>query len=223
MVRSLLRQSSSSKSWNLYIGLVLLGINAALGYVVAVYGPLPGDVWALSEFQSLNNSFISNAAILAQWVGRTDVIAGSLAASWIFFLIVGWMRELGASIMIPLADLAGQAVKILVGRDRPDLALSVLGSDSYGFPSGHTIHAVVFLGFAMYLADLHLHVLWFRRLVQIWIGILVIVVSAGRVYIGVHWPSDVIGGVSFGLLFLLAAIWIVKGSKQACPATTIGQ
>ena len=94
----------------------------------------------------------------------------------------------------------------MVGRDRPDLALSVLASDSYGFPSGHTIHAVVFLGFAMYLADLHLHVVWFRRLVQIWIGIVVIVVSAGRVYIGVHWPSDVIGGLVFGFIYLMIAL-----------------
>lgn len=220
---SVLRQSSSSKNWNLHIGIVLLGINAALSYIATVYGPLPGDVWALSAFQSLNNSVILNTAILSQWVGRPDVIAGSLAASWIFFLKIGWMRELAASSMIPLADLAGQGVKILVGRDRPDLALSVLVGDSSGFPSGHTIHAVVFLGFVMYLADLHLHILWVRRLVQILIGIVVIVVSASRVYLGVHWPSDVIGGFSFGFLFLLVAIWIVRGSKRARPATTRGQ
>ena len=201
--------------------MVLLAINVVLGYLAVVRGPLPGDIWVLSGFQSLNNPAIQNLAILSAWIGRPEIIAASLAFIWIFFLRIGWMRELGASMIIPIADLAGQGVKILVDRDRPDSALSVIAADSSGFPSGHTIHAVVFLGFLMYLADLHLHILWVRRLFQVLVGTAVLVVSASRVYIGVHWPSDVVGGFSFGFLFLFVAIWIVKGSKRTWLARTL--
>ena len=104
-------------------------------------------------------------------------------------------------------------MKVLVGRDRPELLLFQPGPESAAFPSGHAIHVVLFFGFLVYLCHLHLHRAWLRRTLQALMVLGILTMSASRVYMGFHWPSDVIGGYLFGALFLLLLVWAVKGLK----------
>jgi undecaprenyl-diphosphatase len=97
-------------------------------------------------------------------------------------------------------------LKLLFARARPDLTLAVRTSSGYSFPSGHAMMSLVTFGALVYAllraSD--------RRAVQS-VGAAaaltaVLAISVSRVYLGVHWISDIAGGWAAGLLWLATSI-----------------
>ncbi|MBN1484543.1 MAG: phosphatase PAP2 family protein [Chloroflexia bacterium] len=111
------------------------------------------------------------------------------------------------------------AVKELCGQPRPDLyapqQVQVLyEAGGYGFPSGHTQTAVVIWG---YLAAR------FRRS-WLWVlaGLLMVLIPLSRMYLGVHFPSDVLGGYLIGLAVLLLYLWLEPRSSAWLAQLRLG-
>lgn len=100
------------------------------------------------------------------------------------------------------------AVKDLVGRARPPVALRLVGESGFAFPSGHTITAMVVWGAAALLLGAMARG-WARTAIHA-VGALVILgVGLSRLYLGVHWATDVLAGWALGaawLAFLLRRI-----------------
>ncbi len=92
-------------------------------------------------------------------------------------------------------------LKLLVGRDRPDLERLVDGT-GYSFPSGHVLAAVTLWGLLPPLVALTTNRRWIWWLTTATSGLLIAGISASRIYLGVHWFSDVIGGLLIGWLYL---------------------
>ncbi|MBI5928527.1 MAG: phosphatase PAP2 family protein [Chloroflexi bacterium] len=89
-------------------------------------------------------------------------------------------------------------LKQLFERPRPEVFPPLTTAGGYSFPSGHTMNAMAFYGLvAVWLWRTH------YRGWAIVAGAWVVMVAISRVYLGVHYPSDVIGAIAFG------AIWIV--------------
>lgn len=103
--------------------------------------------------------------------------------------------------------LSGQA-KLWVGRPRPELADHLVQVSGLSFPSGHaTNSAIVYLT----LASLAGQVVRGRRIRAYAFGAAILLVGAigtSRVYLGVHWPSDVLAGWSAGTAWALMWWWI---------------
>jgi undecaprenyl-diphosphatase len=131
-------------------------------------------------------------------IGASLVLAGYFA-----------LRRRYADIGILAASLAGAQLisavaKFFIARPRPDLVSHEAEIYSASFPSGHTLMATVtYVTFAMLLAadfsdrrvrDYLLAVSW----------IVAFAVGASRVYLGVHWPSDVLAGWAVGALWMIA-------------------
>jgi undecaprenyl-diphosphatase len=99
------------------------------------------------------------------------------------------------------------AAKWAVDRPRPNLA-------PWGFPSGHVLSLVVFFGLLVYV----LHAVRARRAWR-WLSVtggagVVLAVAFSRLYLDVHWLSDVAGGFALGLAYLLFAVWLVEGQRR---------
>jgi undecaprenyl-diphosphatase len=112
------------------------------------------------------------------------------------------------ALTVLLADLSSESLKSLYGRPRP--ALVPHGSYVYSasFPSGHsTLSAATFLTLAMLIASLEPNR---GTKIMVFVLALLLVLSIGfsRVYLGVHWPSDVLAGWCLGAAWALAA-WTV--------------
>jgi len=134
-----------------------------------------------------------------------------LGGLWIALLIWGGRRGRMTAVMLVIAvaladQLSSAVLKPLVGRVRPcnalpleEIRLLIRRSGSFSFPSSHSTNS---FAMAMVLA-------WrWPRLVIIFIAF-AIIVAYSRVYVGVHYPVDVLAGAVLGVACGRAAIWIV--------------
>jgi membrane-associated phospholipid phosphatase len=125
-----------------------------------------------------------------------------------------------------LAVTAGGAIaltlvfKAALGRARPPVAQAVATADGYGFPSGHAAMAAAVCGAVAWLCSMQVRS-WRARL-AIWAvaAMLATLVGISRVYLGVHWTTDVVGGWIFGGLWLAVVItcWAAFGRAHTAES-----
>lgn len=116
------------------------------------------------------------------------------------------------ALILGLAALTGhlfnQMLKALIERPRPPLGaeeMAALGVDTFAFPSGHAQSFTIFYGFLAYLIWQHAKHPALRWLGAAGMLMMIALVGISRVYLGVHWPSDVVGAYIIGVLWLL--VW----------------
>jgi undecaprenyl-diphosphatase len=96
-------------------------------------------------------------------------------------------------------------LKELIRQARPENAL-IKEIGDYAFPSGHTTIAVVLFGFLIYMSYKYLKSNNQNIIITLISTILIILVALSRLYINVHWFSDVLGGIFLGLFILSGGI-----------------
>ena len=88
----------------------------------------------------------------------------------------------------------------------------------YGFPSGHALGVAVFFGAIVYVlwtSDVSRALRWLGTLLAC---LLVLGVAASRIYLKVHWLSDVIGGLVGGVTYLLVVLLLIDGRLRSAKA-----
>lgn len=114
----------------------------------------------------------------------------------------------GSSIWVTLA--VGAILKLLFGRARPLTEYAAnLRVDTFSFPSGHSSGSMIAYGLLAYLAWQLLPQPWGYVVAGI-CALIIIAVGVSRIYLGAHFPSDVIAGWALGLLALCIVILIIK-------------
>jgi undecaprenyl-diphosphatase len=141
-------------------------------------------------------------------LGGTTVIALVTIVAVLAFLIHRKRRHsLVMAGAVLLAWASSSATKALYGRPRPDLVPHGVEVYSASFPSGHsTLSAATYLTLAMLIASLEAS-RGSKALAYGLAVLLLVTVGFSRVYLGVHWPSDVVAGWSLGAAWALAA-WL---------------
>lgn len=150
-----------------------------------------------------------------------------LAAASHLLVLRKWGHALLVSVSVAGGMLLSHAVKLLVGRPRPDLVPHAVETLTASFPSGHaTMSAAVYLTLGALIASLQptrrgrLHVMAVAALLTVLVG-------TSRVYLGVHWPSDVLAGWALGtawaLLCLLGAQWLRRHGTRLRDEAPLAQ
>lgn len=97
-----------------------------------------------------------------------------------------------------------EVLKRIFQRPRPDLSLHLITQGGYSFPSGHSMTGLVFYGLLIVLLWHHVRNPKARAVFTAGFTLLFLTIGFSRVYLGVHYPTDVLGGWSLGLCILLA-------------------
>ena len=105
-----------------------------------------------------------------------------------------------------LASLIQKALKISFHRARPDLALHLISQGGYSFPSGHSFTVLIFYGMLIWLCRKHMKSKSAANVVTVLLACLIATIGFSRIYLGVHFPTDVLGGWSMGLCMLMVLI-----------------
>lgn len=131
------------------------------------------------------------------------VIAGVLVAKREYvMLMVAFFQSVGGVAVAML-------IKTLVGRLRPD-DLALISEVSHSYPSLHAMTSLVVYMFLAYLIYYYTRKFWTSYFVFILGLIMAGAIGWSRVYLGVHYATDLIGGYSFGLGWFLGVIYIEK-------------
>lgn len=100
-------------------------------------------------------------------------------------------------------------LKQLFQRKRP-LSPLLKAARGLSFPSGHAIMAVTFYGLLIYILQHTITIEWLKWILFILVLGLIILIGFSRIYLRVHYASDVLGGFIIGLLWLLISLAVLK-------------
>ncbi|WP_427016279.1 phosphatase PAP2 family protein [Pseudarthrobacter sp. P1] len=130
------------------------------------------------------------------------VIGIGFAAIWALVRREVWRPGLLMAAMASTVAVSW-TIKHLLARSRPPTPQMLMGpDDAYSFPSGHTFGATVFLLVLAYLMLSRRSTAWRRRALAAAAVVLIPLVALSRVYLGYHWPTDVLASVFLGTAML---------------------
>lgn len=202
----------------LLAGLGVLFVALALAALVAAGALL------LTWDEPIQRFVESNRTELADTIFRRISFLGSTKTVLVLgtvLTIVAWRRCRAVGLVVLAAMLSRPllefTLKGLVDRERPDLERLVAGNGP-SFPSGHVMAAVALWGLvplvvALYTRDRRV---WWVSFVTS--AFLIVAIGASRIYLGVHWFSDVVAGLIVGVFFLLGVEWLFtqRHGRHAC-------
>jgi membrane-associated phospholipid phosphatase len=136
-----------------------------------------------------------------------------IPANLLLLLIFILKKEKWWAIRVGLVSLTSLGVMSLLKnsfqRLRPDDPL-VLGISNYGFPSGHSMMAVAFYGLVAGWIAVYIENKLYRRASIAFLILLVLLIGYSRIYLRVHYVTDVLAGYCVGMIWLTFCLWIVK-------------
>lgn len=155
--------------------------------------------WAISRRSPTATSFFSLMSTIGGPVGL-GILGAVVVIALLFQKRYGWVLYL--FVTVGGGTLLSMELKRYFARARPDLAEMLRQAQGYSFPSGHAMGSTVVFGALSYLA-FRTATRWSVKTAALALGItLVIAISLSRVYLGVHWISDVVAGISGGTLWV---------------------
>lgn len=117
------------------------------------------------------------------------------------------------SIKIPAIALSSLGLmfllKNLFDRPRPDIPL-LFEAQGLSFPSGHALMSVTFYGLLVYIVWQTVKRKWLKWLLIVCLVLLILIIGFSRIYLRVHYASDVVAGFTTGFLWLVISIWLLQ-------------
>ena len=127
----------------------------------------------------------------------------------LFFVIKD--KKIGISIIanLGIVTILNQIIKFIMQRPRPT-EFRIIEETGYSFPSGHSMVSLAFYGYLVYLIYKYINNKHLKRTLIIILSILICVIGVSRIYLGVHYTSDVLGGFLISLAYLIIYIELVN-------------
>jgi len=121
------------------------------------------------------------------------------------------------SVAAILATFTQKALKTAFQRPRPDLSLHLIQQGGYSFPSGHSFTILIFYGLLIFLCRSYIQDKHIANLITALLSCLIFLIGFSRIYLGVHFPTDVLGGWSLGfsllMIFVSALLFLRENSR----------
>lgn len=198
--------------------IILLAIIFAmpLSLMSAGSNVLHPDVRVTNEFQAVNFEGTSTTVDMMNTLGQGPILIGIGALVAALLLLFGRRRDaLLAFAPVTLAQLANVALKYLFSSPRPttDYVAVTDPASGFGFPSGHTMTTVVLVGSLAYILIRQTDCRWRRAGIASFVAIVALAMGFSRIYVGAHWPSDVLGAYLWGAAFTGMAIIMHRYSR----------
>lgn len=120
-------------------------------------------------------------------------------------------KKIKISLVINLLGITiiNNLIKVIIARPRPEIN-KLVTETGYSFPSGHSITSMVFYGYLVYLIYKYINNKKIKITLIIFLILLIPTIGLSRIYLGVHYTSDVLCGFLLGIIYLILFISISK-------------
>jgi len=170
------------------------------------------DQIVLNFFAAHRLEWLSFIMLSTTYLGSYVVVSGLVFLSALSF----YVHKHGNRILPLLVSVCGSALSVYVLKNIFDRARPVVEAfylePSPSFPSGHATMAIALYGFLLYIIwkhDKHS----FKKPFIVFLAILIILIGISRLYLGVHFISDVLAGYIIGFIWLLISIYLAEKKK----------
>ena len=169
-----------------------------------MYGDIIGykiiSTFLISDFVTPIAKFITNFG---------GVIFLSIATVTLFLVIKN--KKIGLSIIlnVVIITVLNQLLKRILQRPRPT-EFRIVEETGYSFPSGHSMVSMAFYGYLIYLIYKYIKNKYVKWILIIMLSLLIFSIGISRIYLGVHYTSDVLGGFLLSISYLVVYISSIK-------------
>lgn len=159
------------------------------------------------------NEVLNPIVINITYLGNSDTII-LICIILIFFKKTRLQYGVPLAITVTCSFTIQTIIKVLVQRARPPVENFLISQGGFSFPSGHSCSGLVFYGlFAYLILYTAVDKIVYKVIGSLFIA-LFLAIGISRIYVGVHYPTDVLGGWSLGLIILIIAISVVESIRN---------
>jgi len=168
----------------------------------------------------IRNAVISTRSDWLTPIMKVITYMGNWQTITVICLILLAFRKTRLTYGVPLSigalfvSLANKGIKAIVMRPRPDQVMFLIEQGGWSFPSGHSITSMFFYGMAIWLIRRNVTDPRLANILTVLLAIPMVLIGVSRVYLGVHYPTDVLAGWCLGVLVIAAIAEIIKRASN---------
>jgi len=168
----------------------------------------------------IRNAVISTRSDWLTPIMKVITYMGNWQTITVICLILLAFRKTRLTYGVPLSigalfvSLANKGIKAIVMRPRPDQVMFLIEQGGWSFPSGHSITSMFFYGMAIWLIRRNVTDPRLANILTVLLAIPMVLIGVSRVYLGVHYPTDVLAGWCLGVLVIVAIAEIIKRASN---------
>lgn len=159
---------------------------------------------------NIRNSNLTNIlTIITNLGGIVSVFCIALILTMTMFVLKKREYGIGISLNVLFSSLIYIVLKNIFQRQRPPIEERLIEESGYSFPSGHSTNNMAFYGFIIYLIYKNVESKILRNILIAMLSVLIVLIGFSRIYLRVHYASDVIAGFCLGIICVILFISII--------------
>ena len=195
---------------------LLIGIEVILSicFIVILILVLNGNI---SNFDNSIYSLISNkiSNSMTSFMKIITFLGSAYTIITITVLLILFSKDkIYFSINLIGIFLLNQLLKHIIQRPRP-VDINIINESGYSFPSGHSMVSMAVYGLIIYYIYKNINNKRLKWILILLLSILILLIGFSRIYLGVHFPSDVLGGFILSLIWLIMFILIIDNKTNS--------
>ena len=182
---------------------------ACIAYWISSSETIYADTVIREWVYSLRSSLLNGVFITITYMGNWQTIT---VLALILLIVPKTRRKIGIPFAVISLASTGiyKLVKEIFQRPRPELAARLIEQGGYSFPSGHSVTSVIVYGLLIYLIRKRCKNQTVKNILTVLCAVLMIIIGPSRIYVGVHWPTDVLCGWLIGSAVLIISVTILE-------------
>jgi undecaprenyl-diphosphatase len=204
--------------FNLQLSIAFFGslfLFILLSFLVKADYLMAFDRHVISFIQGLESPWLTGIMKFFTYIGTIRFIA---VLTILLFILMFYVLRFRLEVLVFLAvvfctPILNRLLKLFFHRARPDFH-RLIEIGGYSFPSGHAMNAFSFYSILAFLMWRHFRGRLARIAVIIASSIMILAIGLSRIYLGVHYPSDIVGGFLASSLWVAAVIWLFQRYKD---------